>query len=206
MSFNSYSELKTTIANYLARSDLTSVIPDFIRLAEIRLQREIRTRQMLVVATATTTGGDPTVGLPTDFLAMRDIHANTTPVSTLRYKAPNSFYETSRSTESGRPVDYTILGAEMQLAPIPDTSYTLQMLYYGKPTALSDSNASNVFLANYPDALLYGALAEAEPYLMNDARIQTWAALYERAITSINTSDQSSEYSGQPMSMSYNVR
>lgn len=206
MAFTSYSELKTTIANYLARSDLTSVIPDFIRLAEIRLQREIRTRQMLVVATASTTGGDSTVGLPTDFLEMRDIHANTTPVSTLRYKAPNSFYETARTTESGRPVDYTVLGSEMQLAPIPDTTYTLQMLYYGKPTVLSDTNASNVFLANYPDALLYGSLAEAEPYLMNDARIQTWAALYERAITSINTSDQSSEYSGQPMSMSYNVR
>jgi len=206
MPFASYSELKTTVANYLARSDLTSIVPDFIRLAEIRLQRDIRTRQMLTVATASTTGGDSTVGLPTDFLEMRDIHLNTMPVFTLRYKAPNSFYETSRTTESGRPIDYTTLGAEMQLAPIPDATYTLQMLYYSKPTVLSDTNASNVFLANYPDALLYASLAEAEPYLMNDARIQTWAALYDRAITAINTSDQSSEYSGQPMSMSYNVR
>ncbi len=206
MAFDSYSSLKTTIANYLARSDLTSIIPDFIRLAETRLQREIRSRQMLVVATAATTGGDSTVGLPTDFLEMRDIHLNTTPVTTLRYKAPNSFYADSRVTEGGKPVDYTILGSEMQLAPIPDTSYTLQMLYYSKPTVLSDTNSSNVFLANYPDALLYASLAEAEPYLMNDARIQTWAALYDRAIAAINSSDQSSEYSGQPMSMSYNVR
>ena len=206
MAFDSYSSLKTTIANYLARSDLTSIIPDFIRLAETRLQREIRSRQMLVVATAATTGGDSTVGLPTDFLEMRDIHLNTTPVTTLRYKAPNSFYADSRVTEGGKPVDYTILGSEMQLAPIPDTSYTLQMLYYSKPTVLSDTNSSNVFLANYPDALLYASLAEAEPYLMNDARIQTWAALYDRAIAAINASDQSSEYSGQPMSMSYNVR
>ena len=206
MAFDSYSSLKSTIATYLARSDLTSIIPDFIRLAETRLQRDIRTRQMLVVATATTTGGNSTVGLPTDFLEMRDIHINTTPVSTLRYKAPNAFYETSRVTDGGKPNDYTILGAEMQLAPIPDTTYTLQMLYYAKPAVLSDSNPSNVFLANYPDALLYASLAEAEPYLMNDARIQTWATLYDRAMAAINTTDQSSEYSGQPMSMSYNVR
>lgn len=206
MPFTSYSDLQTTIANYLARSDLSSVIPDFIRLAEERLRREIRTRQMLVVATTTTTSGDSTVGLPTDFLEMRDIHLNTTPVFTLRYKAPNAFYETSRVTESGRPVDYTILGSEIQLAPTPDTTYTLQMLYFAKPTLLGDSNPSNVFLANFPDALLYGALGEAEPYLMNDARTQTWAALYDRAINAINTADQSSEYSGQPMSMSYNVR
>lgn len=206
MAFTTYSELKTTVANYLARSDLTSVIPDFIRLAEERLRRDIRTRQMLIVATASTTGGSSKVGLPTDFLEMRDIHINTTPVTTLRYKAPNSFYETARVTESGKPLDYTILGADIQVAPIPDTAYTLQMLYYGKPTLLSDTNASNVFLANYPDALLYASLAEAEPYLMNDARIQTWAALYDRAVTAITNSDQSSEYSGQPMSMSYNVR
>ncbi len=204
--FDSYANLKTTVANYLARSDLTSVIPDFIRLAEERLRRDLRTRQMLIVATALTTGGDGTVGLPTDFLEMRDIHLNTNPVTTLRYKAPNSFYAESRVTESGKPVDYTILGAEMQLAPVPDTAYTLQMLYYGKPLLLSDTNSSNIFLANYPDALLYASLAEAEPYLMNDARVQTWAALYDRAVTAITNSDQSSEYSGQPMSMSYNVR
>lgn len=206
MAFTSYSDLKTTVANYLARSDLTSVIPDFIRLAEERLRRDLRTRQMLIVATASTTGGDSTVGLPTDFLEMRDIHLNTNPVTTLRYKAPNSFYAESRVTDGGKPVDYTILGAEIQLAPVPDTAYTLQMLYYGKPALLSDTNSSNIFLANYPDALLYASLAEAEPYLMNDARIQTWATLYDRAVTAITNSDQSSEYSGQPMSMSYNVR
>ena len=206
MAFDSYSALKTTIASYLARSDLTSIIPDFIRLAEERLRRDIRTRMMLTVATASTIAADSTVGLPTDFLEMRDIHLNTNPVTTLRYKAPNSFYAESRVTDGGKPVDYTILGSEIQLAPTPDSTYVLQMLYYGKPPLLSSTNASNIFLANYPDALLYASLAEAEPYLMNDARVQTWAALYDRAVTAITNSDQSSEYSGQPMSMSYNVR
>lgn len=206
MAFTSYSDLKTTIANYLARSDLTSVIPDFIRLAEERLRRDLRIRQMLVVATASTTGGDSAVGLPTDFLEMRDIHLNTNPISSLSYEAPNTFYASTRATESGIPRTYTVLASELQFAPIPDTAYTAQMLYYAKPPLLSDSNSSNVFLANCPDALLYAALGEAEPYLMNDARLQVWASLYDRAITSISNSDQSSEYSGQPMSMSYNVR
>lgn len=206
MALTSYSELKTTIASYLARSDLTSVIPDFIRLAEERLRRDLRIRQMLVVATANTTGGDPTVGLPTDFLEMRDIHFNTNPISSVSYESPNTFYQSTRATESGIPRTYTVLASEIQFAPIPDTAYQAQMLYYAKPPLLSDSNASNVFLANCPDALLYGALGEAEPYLMNDARLQVWAALYDRSVASISNSDQSSEYSGQPMAMSYNVR
>jgi hypothetical protein len=206
MAFTSYSDLKTTIASYLARSDLTAMIPTFVQLAELRLRREIRTRQMLVVATASTTGGVSTVGIPSNFLEMRDIHINSNPTTTLSYKAPNAFYSSSRATESGKPTDYTVLASELQLSPIPDSAYVLQMLYYAQPEFLSDSNPSNVFLANFPDALLYASLGEAEPYLMNDARLQTWATLYERAISSISISDQSSEYSGQPMSMTYNVR
>lgn len=203
MALTDYGSLKTSVANYLARSDLTDQIPDFIRLAEERLARDLRTRKMLVVARADTTASDSTVGLPTDFLEMRDMHLRTTPVQALTYLSPSAFYAGARTTDSGRPKDYTILASEIQFAPVPDTAYSIQMLYYAKPQFLSDVNITNVFLANYPDALLYAALGEAEPYLMNDARLQTWAALYDRAITAINTSDQSSEYGGQPMSMSY---
>ena len=203
MALTDYSSLKSTVASYLARSDLTNQIPDFIRLGEERLSRDLRTRKMLVVARANTTAEDSTVGLPTDFLEMRDMHLRTTPVQSLTYYSPNAFYAGSRTTDNGKPVDYTILANEIQFAPVPDTAYSVQMLYYAKPQYLSDTNITNAFLANYPDALLYAALGEAEPYLMNDARLQTWAALYDRAILAINTSDQSSEYGGQPMSMSY---
>jgi hypothetical protein len=203
MALTDYSSLKTSVASYLARSDLTNQIPDFIRLAEERLARDLRTRKMLVVARADTTASDSTVGLPTDFLEMRDMHLRTTPVQSLTYRSPNAFFAGSRTTDSGKPIDYTILASEIQFAPVPNTAYSVQMLYYAKPQYLSDTNITNAFLANYPDALLYAALGEAEPYLMNDARLQTWASLYDRAITAINTSDQSSEYGGQPMSMSY---
>jgi hypothetical protein len=204
MALSTYSELQTTIASYLARNDLTSVIPDFIRLAEQRLGRDLRIRQLLSVSTAITTPSDNTVGLPTDFIEMRDIHLDTNPISGLTYMAPNNFYRKARVKEAGKPVNYTVLAAEMQLAPIPDAEYTLQMLYYAKPDPLSVNNQSNVWLAYCPDALLYAALGEAEPYLMNDARLQTWGALYERAITAISNADQGSEYSGQPMSMTFN--
>jgi len=202
MAFTSYSDLKTTIANYLARSDLTDQIPDFITLAESRLARELRTRKMLVVARTDTVAGEETIGLPSDFLEMRDVHLRTTPASPVTYLSPNSFYAIARTTDSGKPLNYTILSSEMQFAPIPDAAYSVQMLYYYKPPVLSNANSSNVFLANYPDALLYAALGEAEPYLMNDARLQTWGALYDRAISTISIADQSSEYGGQPMSMS----
>ena len=206
MPFTTYSELKTTVASYLGRSDLTNAIPDFIRLAETRLQRELRTRQMLKSATATMTGGDNTVGLPTDFLEMRDIYVQGNPRITVSYLSPSAFTRDARTEDGGKPVFYTIIGSELEFAPIPDSSYVLEMLYYYKPTVLSDSNSSNVFLANYPDALLYGTLAQAEPYLMNDPRIATWAGLYDSCVELIKTSDDSSEYNGVPLTMKLTSR
>jgi hypothetical protein len=201
-----YSGLKTSVANYLGRSDLTTQIPDFITLAEYRLQRNLRIRQMLKTATASTTGGDNTVGLPSDFLELRDIYIDARPRFTLSYLSPSAFSRDARAAESGRPNFYTIRAAEFELAPIPDSNYSLVMLYFAKPDLLSDSNASNVFLANAPDALLYGALLEAEPYLYNDNRIAIWSNFYNSALESLNVSDESSEYSGVPLQMSVTSR
>ena len=202
MAFTNYSALKTKIAEYLARTDLDAQIPDFIRLAEERLRRELRIRQMLKVATASTTASDSTVSLPSDFLAMKEMHLDTTPVSTLTFQTTSNFFKNARVTDSGKPVHYTLLGSEFQFAPIPDAVYTSRMVYYYKPDLLSDSNASNLFLANCPDLLLYGALAEAEPYLMNDERLATWAQLYERGLQALRTSDDDSEYPSAPMVIS----
>ena len=206
MAFSNYSALRTTIASYLGRTDLTAMIPTFILLAEARLQRELRTRQMLKSATATMAGGDPTVGLPTDFLEMRDLYIQGNPRMPVTYLSPSAFTRDARADESGRPFYYTVLASEFLFAPVPDGNKTLEMLYYYKPEALSDSNPSNVFLANYPDLLLYGSLAQAEPYLMNDARLATWASLYANTLELIETADENSEYSGIPLQMKLTSR
>jgi hypothetical protein len=170
-------------------------------MAELRLQRELRTRQMLKSATATMVGADPKVALPTDFLEIRDLHIQGNPRMPVTYMSPSAFTRDAYADENGKPMYYTILASEFEFAPIPDTAYVLEILYYAKPTILSNTNASNVFLANYPDALLYASLLEAEPYLINDARSQTWAALYDRAIKNISDADQGGEYSGIPLQM-----
>src|SRR6056300_1771249 len=206
MAFTTYTELKNTIADYLARSDLTTQIPDFVRLAESRLARDLRLRQMLKVATATTTADNSTVSLPADFLAMKDLHLDTNPVRVLQFQNTSNFFRNARTTDRGVPTMYTLLGSEFQFAPIPDSAYTLRMVYYYKPDYLSDSNSSNLFLANCPDLLLYGSLGEAEPYLMNDERLQTWAALYQRGVDSLRASDDDSEYPSSPMSITLSTR
>ena len=206
MAYTNYTDLQASVAGYLGRSDLSAQIPDFIRFAEIRLARELRTRLMLKSATAPTVAADARVALPTDFLEIRDLFVQGNPRMPVTYLSPSAFTRDARADESGLPVFYTVLASEFQFAPQPDTVYTLEILYYAKPPVLSSTVSSNVFLANYPDALLYGALIEAEPYLINDARSQTWATLYDRAVKNISDADQGGEYSGIPLQMKLTSR
>jgi hypothetical protein len=194
MAFTNYTSFVTVVENYLARNDLSSQIPDFIQLAQTRMSRDLRTEKMLKVATTSTTGGDGTVAVPSDMLEVREIHIQGNPVIRLEYQSPDLFFKNGQTTLSGLPVFFTMLGSEFQFAPTPDSTMTVQILYYAQPTFISTTTASNLFLANYPDALLYSTLAEAEPYLMNDGRIQTWSALYDRAIANIKTSDLGQTY------------
>ena len=206
MSFATYSDLQTSIANYLARSDLTSIIPDFITLAENRLRRELRIRQMLKSVTTVTVASDATVELPSDFLEVRDFVVQTNPLTPLSYSSPSSLSNDPRASQVGVPKSYTILANDFLLSPVPDGVYTARLLYYAAPAYLSGANTSNVFLNVAPDGLLYGALVEAEPYLMNDARINTWGSMYDRAISSLIKSDEEGQFSGVPLAMKLTAR
>ena len=199
--FSTYTDLKATIASYLARDDLTAMIPAFISMAELRLNRDLKIRQMLKVVTTNTVANDPTVQLPTDYGIIRDIHLNTNPVSVLAYQTPSIFYRNAKPSTTGKPKFYTILSTEFQFAPVPVGTYELQMLYYGIPNALSDTNLTNSLLTTCPDLLLYASLGEAEPYLMNDVRLATWAALYDKGVLSLTAQDDAGEYSGSPLAI-----
>lgn len=201
MAITNYTTLQSTIADYLARTDLSAQIPTFIQLCENRLRRDLRLRNMLKVSQTTTTKGQPKVELPTDFIAMRDMHINTTPIQALNYYSPSNLNRDTYAYTQALPRGYTILASEIQLSPIPDSNYTLELLYYAAPDYLSSTNPSNVFLAIAPDLLLYGSLAEAEPYLMNDDRIQTWAGLYQKGLDSLSASDDAGEFASVPMTI-----
>ena len=89
MSINTYSELKTSIANFLARDDLTARIPEFIEIAEARINRELETREQEKRATATLTANNQYVSLPTDLRQLRSVKLNNNPIVTLDYKSPD---------------------------------------------------------------------------------------------------------------------
>jgi len=193
MSISTYSELKTAVANFLARTDLTTQIPDFIQLAEARMSRELETRSQEKRATATLTANDEFVALPTDLREVREVKLNTSPNTVLEYRSPTAL-DSQFTGGTGKPQAYSIIGNEIKFRPIPDSGYTAEIVYIGSLTALSDSNTTNTILARHPDAYLSGALAEAYVYLMDDARAQLYDGKFGRAIEEIKKDEQRAHY------------
>ena len=196
MALTTYAELKTSIGDWLNRSDLTAVIPDFISLAEAQVERTLRTRQMIVRANASF---DVQYGaVPADFLEVKSLKLTSTnpqtPLSFLSIDALDN--EMTKHTASGRPKFFGIVGGQFRIVPTPDSNYTTELTYYAKLSKLSNSNTTNWLLTSNPDIYLYGALLQAAPYLQDDARIQTWATLYERALNDLQTADDRGASSG----------
>jgi len=197
MAIGTYAQLKTAAANWLDRSDLTDRIPEFIALAEARFNRELRTRDMETVSTAiSTVAGTREYSLPTGFVQMKEFHLSTDPLTPLAYITPEMMTRLWAGSAQAKPQVFTIIADNVRLGPAPDAVYTTSMLYYKTFTALSDSATTNDMLTNNPDVYLYGTLLEAEPFIMNDQRIQVWLGAFDRAVASIQNQDNKDRHSG----------
>lgn len=204
MSISTYSELQTAITNWLDRDDIASArVQEFITLAETRISRKLRVRGMETRDTSiTTSGGTRYYTLPTDFIEARNIQINTNPIKRLKYLTPERMDTQYNYTQNGEPEAFTIIGEEIQLAPVPDGTYTLEIAYYQKITALSGSNQTNWLTSNAPDLLLYGSLIEAEAYLLDDPRLPLWKSLFDESVREFNTRDSKGRHSGSSLAVS----
>ena len=185
MSLDTYTNLKTEIANHLERDDLTSEIDTFIDLAEARHKREVRIREMITRSDITVDSRQ--ISLPSGFLSMVSFRLLTDPVTVLQ---EINLYEMNRVrvATTGQPLYFSVTN-EIEFDVTPDSSYSGEIIYYKEQTALSGSTASNDILSRAPDLYLYGALLAAEPFIGDDERIQVWNSLYTSAL-SINRNDQ----------------
>ncbi len=201
MPITTYTELKTSIASWLNRDDLTSVIPDFILLAEAGINRDLRHYKMIERADATL--DSRYVQLPADW--METVRFSITSGDTYRLELVSRDdmleYRQKTANASGRPRFYANIGDTIEVFPTPDADYTMQLQYYAKTPALSDSNASNWLLLDAPDVYLYGTLIQSAPYLQDDARTQTWAALYAAALQSLQKASDDTRFAGSGLRM-----
>jgi len=199
MAIGTYAELQTAVANWLDRDDLSDRIPEFIALAEARMNRVLRIRLMEAKYTASTVAAQRNYAVPTGYIQMRNFQINTSPITPLQYVTPEIYDRLWGGSTDGTPQFYTIVSNEIQLGPLPASILTMEMLFYKKITALSGSNTTEAMLTDNPDVYLYGSLMEAEPFIMNDQRVGLWAQGFQQAVADLQEQDNKDRHSGSAL-------
>ena len=194
MAISTYAELKTAIADFLARDDLTNEIDTFIDLAESRISRELETRSQDTRTTLTTTADNAYVSLPSDMRTIRNVKIMNNPRITLRFLSPLQVKKEYATAATGCPKVYSVIGENLFLAPIPDSTYNIELTYKGSVSSLSDSNTSNTILTRYPDLYLYTSLFHAYTFLLDEQRATQYEALIQTMLQQIKVDDEKGSY------------
>jgi hypothetical protein len=189
-----YTSLAADIASYLERTDAQTIakIPTFIMLAEQVIASEIKFLGNLTVNNSTMVLGDAVIEKPARWhktVSMNIVvNGERQPVFLRKYEYLREYWPDATAT--GVPAyyadyDYT----HWLVAPTPAAAYTFEILYYQRLQPLDDSNQTNWFTEYAPQALLYGSLLQAMPFLKNDERIPMWQAQYQQIIQTLKTED-----------------
>lgn len=216
MSISTFAELKSSIADFLNRSDLTAVIPSFISLAEAQINRDVRHWKRTHNSTLNYDAGDKTAFMPADWVETNyadwayTSNANIMAIKTypLEYAASVVTRERLDNSDNrkARPTQFSYVGSgsanmSMALYPIPDAQGTVFINYTQKVPALSDITTTNWLLTDAPDVYLYGSLLHAAPYLQEDNRVNVWAQLYGAAVKQLNEQSDKAKYSSDSLGM-----
>lgn len=189
-----YDSLVADIQSYLERTDTATLnkIPTFIMLAEQSLAVQIKLLGNLIVNTSAMVAGQATIDKPARW--RKTVSMNITvagqrqPVLLRKYEYLREYWPDPALTDVPKfyaDYDYT----HWIVSPTPDAAYVFEVLYYERPQPLDSSNQSNWFTQYAPQALLYGSLLQAMPFLKNDGRMVMWQQQYDLILNALKTED-----------------
>jgi hypothetical protein len=191
MSLSTYDGLKVSIADWLNREDLTSVIPDFIELAENRIFHELRSpvNEKTILLTL---GSDGYATLPSDFLEAKDVFWNYDSLQRVSLTQLHNYVSRAGSS----PEVFARETYRFRFFPVPTVgeSDELRMIYFYDPGRLTSGATSNVVFAAAPELYLYATLAEAAQYLGSDGA--RWEGGYQNAFGRLMQHAKTAEYAG----------
>ena len=196
MALNTYANLKSSIANWLGRSDLTNEISDFVKLAEQDFNAKlVNNGYNKMLSLENITVNSESEALPSGFLGINSIYVDGGNKQTLSYITPQSAFGSNLGSLSGMPTSYTIINSDIHFYPIPTSTYTVKMYYYKQFAPLANDTDTNDILTNHPDIYLFGSLYFSNTFIRGiDPNItKEWLNYYnnalERAVT-LNLKDK----------------
>ncbi len=185
MALANYTDLLTSVQDWLHRSGLSAPAADFITLAESELNTDVHTRLMESDESVTLTIATRTIALPARFIEpiSLDLVISGQQNTSLNYQP---IYRLAINAEAGascRPRYWSINGSNIEFPNLSDATYSM-VFRMVKGFDLANTT-TNTLMTSYPGLYLYGSLLQAAPYLKEDQRIATWGAIYDRLLAKV---------------------
>lgn len=196
-----FGQLQTKVADYLNRDDLTSQIQTFIQMAQRRIERKNNLKYMKNYTSGTLTADSAYLTLPTSYKEIASLFLTSNsklhPINKEEHPYSLTVYP-YLSDQKGLPkiVSTDEANSRFVFRPTPDSAYAYDLWYYKYLTELSASSDTNWLTNNAWEVLLYMALVEAEPFLVNDSRMKTWAELAKTTLDDLIKSETDEKMSG----------
>jgi hypothetical protein len=185
-----YDSLVQDVIKYSERDDdnFVNQIPRLIMMAEQAIAAEIKTLMQLNVVNTTVVANNAVLQKPARWRKTTSMKINGQPVM-LKSMDYVSMYQAE--SDPGVPLYYGDYDYDhWALAPIPATTYPLQIIYYSRIQPLDITNQENLLTREAPQALLFGTLLQAQGYLKNQEKLMVWKSFYTDAIAALKTEDQ----------------
>ncbi len=196
-----YASLLTSVSNWVNRSDLAAIAPDFVSFGEARVYRDLRIAAMEATFSAAISTG--VLAVPTGYIEMKSARIDGAPSQKLERKDAEFIYaKYPDRSAGGKPKFFAREAQNLIFGPYPDSAYTVKGVYYKRLASLSVSNTTNWLITDASDLILFAALCEAAPYLQADDRIPIWEQKYKQIKDRIQRNDEIEEFSGSPLSSS----
>jgi len=167
-------------------------LPRLITMAERRCATELRIQGFLSAVSTSTVAGQSVYVKPDRWRETVSMTLGGVPLSTRSYEYLRGYWpvlailaDTDNPVQFYADYDYS----HWLVTPTPAAAQALEIVYYQQVPLLDESNQSNWLTTFAPNVLLYAALLEATPYLKNDARVQLWQGIYDRAAQAISGQD-----------------
>lgn len=192
---NTYADLQTSIKSWLRRSDLDSVIPDFITLGEDRIYRNLRVRQMEEEIDSTISSG--VLAVPADYVDMKYLYADLSTKQWLERKTAEWIYRNNPSRNTDTPRYFARDRSNFIFAPVQDVA--VKGVYYKRLPSIA-TELNDIFTA-HPGLWLFAALSETAPYIQNDARLPMWEKKYMDILMEVNSEEYRENASGSRLAM-----
>tara|TARA_R100001369_G_scaffold60911_1_gene87710 strand:- start:751 stop:1398 length:648 start_codon:yes stop_codon:yes gene_type:complete len=191
MAITNYLTLKSTLADYLHRSDLSdSILSNFVQLGEARINRQLRLLQQEEIATLTLSAGNSTVALPTNWQETIDVVYADNKRSIQPQNIRNLNSQSSSAEARGRPLLYAITNGTLSFEITADIEYSILLNYFERWNIAADT--TNWLIENAPDAYLYASLIEAKAYIKKVEDLSVWAQGLQTALNDLNQLDNRS--------------